>query len=93
MEFRSFESLLWQPDAVNQMAFQLFDQEHQGRVSFGEIQREVGWVKGREGRREGRREREGGREKSVYFIKLIILLSVFLLARTISLNMWGIFLS
>ena len=59
VEFRSFESLLWQPDAVNQMAFQLFDQEHQGRVSFGEIQREVGWVKGRE----GRREREGGREK------------------------------
>ena len=39
VEFRSFESLLWQPDAVNQMAFQLFDQEHAGRVSFGEIEK------------------------------------------------------
>lgn len=37
MEFRSFESLLCAPDAVNQLAFKLFDVENSGVISFGMV--------------------------------------------------------
>jgi len=33
-EFRSFEGLLCTPDAVNRLAFQLFDVEKKGTISF-----------------------------------------------------------
>lgn len=35
-EFRSFEGLLCTPDAVNRLAFQLFDVEKKGTIGFGE---------------------------------------------------------
>ncbi len=35
VEFRTFEALLCAPDAINQLAFKLFDLENKGSVSFG----------------------------------------------------------
>ena len=35
MEFQMFEGLLCSPDAVNQLAFKLFDVGNVGNVSFG----------------------------------------------------------
>ena len=66
-EFRSFESLLCMPDAVNQLAFRLFDVENKGRITFGEGKggregREGMWG-GREKRGRGGRGRRGGREE------------------------------
>lgn len=34
-EFRTFETLLCTPDAINQLAFKLFDTTNRGTVSFG----------------------------------------------------------
>ena len=59
-EFRSFESLLCMPDAVNQLAFRLFDVENKGRITFGEGK----GGEGREGMWGGRGGGEGwGREE------------------------------
>ena len=38
-EFRMFEGLLCTPDAVNQLAFKLFDVENVGKISFGTVKR------------------------------------------------------
>ena len=44
MEFREFESFLCSADAVNQMAFKMFDLDNVGKVSYGESLEEAGEV-------------------------------------------------
>ena len=44
MEFCEFESFLCSGDAVNQLAFKMFDLDNVGKVSYGESLEEAGEV-------------------------------------------------